>query len=93
MDDKDSDFEPDPLPKRLKMVCEEPLQNPLEVEPQLCVFESSKIIRLIEDVNKTSHCSTPNCNGIFHELLNCCRFNFWENNFEFIQAINRYLIF
>ena len=67
----------DPSPKRRKMVREEPLQNPLKVERQLCVCESSQIIRLIEDINKTSHCSTPDCNGMSHELLNCCRFNFF----------------
>ena len=76
-DNKDADFEPDPSPKRRKMVREEPLQNPLKVERQLCVCESSQIIRLIEDINKTSRCSTPDCNGMFHELLNCCRFNFF----------------
>ena len=63
---KDPDFEPDPSPKRLKMVCKEPLQNPLQVEQQLCVCESSQIIRLVEDINKTSCCSTPDCNGMFH---------------------------
>ena len=71
-DAKDPNFQPDPSPKRLKTVCEEPLQNPLKVERQLCVCESSQIIRLIEDVNKTSRCSTPKCNGMFHELLICC---------------------
>jgi len=76
VDHKDADFEPDQSPKRQKMVHEEPLQNPLKVERQLCVCESSQIICLIEDVNKTSCCSTPDCNGMFHELLNCCRFNF-----------------
>lgn len=65
-DDKDPDFKPDPSSKRLKMVREEPLQNPLKVERQLCVCESSQIIRLIEDINKTSRCSTPDCNGMFH---------------------------
>lgn len=48
-DNKDADFEPDPSPKRRKMVREEPLQNPLKVERQLCVCESSQIIRLIEE--------------------------------------------
>ena len=75
-DNKDPDFEPDPSPKRLKMAREEPLQNGLKVERQLCVCESSQIISLIEDINKTSRCSTPDCNGTFHELLSCCRFNF-----------------
>ena len=65
-DNKDPDFEPDPSPKWLKMVCEEPLQNPLKVERQLCVCESLQIIRLIEDINKTSCCSTPDWNGMFH---------------------------
>ena len=31
-DNKDADFEPDPSPKRRKMVCEESLQNPSKVE-------------------------------------------------------------
>ena len=75
-DNKDPDFEPDLSPKRLKMARKEPLQNPLKVERQLCVCESSQIIRLIEDINKTSRCSTPDCNGMFQELLSCCRFNF-----------------
>lgn len=77
VDGKDPDFEPDPSPKWLKMVCEGPLQNPLKVERQLCVCESWQIIRLIEDVNKTSRYSTLDCNGMFHELLNCCHFSFF----------------
>ena len=78
VDDKDPDFEPDPSPKWLKMVTKEPLQNPSKVERQLCVCESSQIVRLIEDVNKTSRCSTPDCNGMCHGLLNCCRFIFFR---------------
>lgn len=65
LDDKDPEFEPDPSPKQLKTVGEETVQEPLEVERQLCVCESSQIICLIEDVNKTSCCSTPKCNGMF----------------------------
>ena len=34
---------------------------------QLCVSESLQIICLIDDVNKTSCCSTPNCNGMFQK--------------------------
>lgn len=65
LDDKDPEFEPDPSPKQMKTVGEETLREPLEVKRQLCVCESSQIIRLIEDVNKTSCCSTPKCNGMF----------------------------
>lgn len=37
----------------------------IEVERRLVVCESTQITRLVDDINKTSRCSTDKCNGMF----------------------------
>lgn len=40
------------------------IKNPHEVEQRLCVCESSQICKFVEDINKSSRCSTEECNGM-----------------------------
>lgn len=36
-----------------------------EVEQRLCVCESTQICKFVEDINKSSRCSTEECDGMF----------------------------
>ncbi|KAL9972354.1 hypothetical protein ACROYT_G018639 [Oculina patagonica] len=36
----------------------------LKIEPSLFVCETSQLMKLVDDINRTSKCATENCNGI-----------------------------
>ena len=40
-----------------------------EVEQRLCVCESTQICKFVEDINKSSRCSTEECDGMFFSFL------------------------
>ena len=60
VDDRDEDFGPGPSRKIPK--CERQVEG-VEVERQFVVCESTQITSFVEDINRTSRCSTSECNG------------------------------
>ena len=66
-----SDFEPFNETKGKK--CRETK----DVERRLFVCESSQVTKFVEDINKTSHCSTLNCNGKLNMVSLLLRF-IWQ---------------
>ena len=46
-----------------------------EVERRLFVCESTQITKLIEDINRTSKCSTPDCSGEYVNLMKFIEFS------------------
>lgn len=65
VDDKDADFEPGPSGKIAK--CEHAVSavDEVEVEHQFVVCESTQITSFVDDINRTSRCSTSECNGTY----------------------------
>lgn len=61
LEDEDPDYQAGPSCKISKTECDK--LHAVEVERRLVVCESSQIMALIDDVNRTSLCSTPECKG------------------------------
>ena len=68
MDARDPEFEPQPGPYRKIAKRDASAVKAVEVERQFAVCESTQITSFVEDINKTSLCSTPNCNGMCNTL-------------------------
>lgn len=65
--DSQSDFEGSPKKIVSKVKSEQ------QIEHRLFVCQSSQFEKLIDDINKTSKCSTQDCNGKFFSPLFRCR--------------------
>lgn len=68
VEDGDPEFGPGPSRKRTKSESDKK-PAAVTVERQLVVCESSQIVALIDDVNRTSRCSTLECNGMFYKNI------------------------
>ena len=60
-DDSNNEYQPGDEPGGLTLVS----NKGMEVERRLAVCESTQITRLVDDINKTSRCSSNGCNGMF----------------------------
>lgn len=74
--DSQSEFEGSPRKISTGVKCGQ------QIEHRLFVCESSQFEKLIDDINKTSRCSTQDCNGkFFSPLLRCCESSYTRNHF------------
>ena len=60
-DDSSNEYQPGDEPRSSTLVS----NKGMEVERRLVVCESTQITRLVDDINKTSRCSSNGCNGMF----------------------------
>ena len=60
-DDSSNEYQPGDEPRGSTLVS----NKGMEVERRLVVCESTQITRLVDDINKTSRCSSNGCNGMF----------------------------
>ena len=61
LDDSNNEYQPGDKPGGSTLVS----NKGMEVERRLVVCESTQITRLVDDINKTSRCSSNGCNGMF----------------------------